>query len=181
MPQIAQQDYIYIRPVNANTVQNDAAALGQLKKAMESGTAWDCLIIDYSIYEEGIEHLGKVLGVYKEPVGGSLYLLDGNGGQIVECVLSNTTTQYEGLAAIQVGLKAGGNPISEVPNLMNVGGLQEADGGNFVSVDGCYLIPTIDSARIVSLSIGDKIPEGADFINITWEDAQKLIGLPINQ
>lgn len=180
MPQIGQRDYLYIKPVNADTVVNDAAALGQLKKAMESGTAWDCLIANYGYYEEGLVNLSRVLCVYGEPVVGSLFLFDADAGRIVECVFSNTTTQYEGLAAIQAELKAGGSIITKLPVLANSeGGLMEVYDGTYVSVDGCYLIPTIDSARIVSLSIGDKIPDGTDFINITWEDAQKLIGLPI--
>lgn len=184
MPQIAQQDYLRIKPVNGLTVVTDAAALEQMRKAVESGTIWDCIVENLTGGEDESNY-GKVIGYISPNEFGlaTVSVFDPQNDEVQVVSLYYSTTQYEGLAAIQAGLRAGGYDISEVPILsVDVGLLREGDGGTLVSVDGHSLIPNVDSARIVSLSIGEKInPAEESFTNITWEDAQKLIGLPIVQ
>mgnify|MGYP003300459813 CR=1 FL=1 len=181
MPQIAQQDYLYIRPVNASTVSTDAAALGQLRRAVDNGTIWDCVIKNPFVFD-GIAgpNWGRVIGAYTE-ASRRVTIWDAGNDEAGVISLLHTQLQYEGLAAIQASLKENGNPVDEIPDLGTANGyLGELSYGNYVAVDGHYIIPTITDNKIASLSIGEQISEGDDFINITWEDAQKLIGLPIN-
>lgn len=182
MPQIAQQDYLRIKPVNGLTVVTDAAALGQMRKAVESGTIWDCIVENLTGGEDEPNY-GKVIGYISPNEFGlaTVSVFDPQNDEAQVVSLYYSITQYEGLAAIQAGLRAEGYDISEVPKLSYDAGLREADGGTLVSVDRHYLIPGIDSGRIVSLSIGEEIHSEYEITNITWEDAQKLIGLPITQ
>ena len=54
------QDYKIIAPTPGRAFKNDAAALGELKKAILNGTAFDCLV---KATVSGDDDLNRVLGV----------------------------------------------------------------------------------------------------------------------
>lgn len=182
MPQIAQQDYLYIKPVNASVVGDDAAALGQLRKALDNGTILDCLVCVPAYLVGGVteQNLSKVLSYSSE--SGRILCFDSlNQPRIIDVVYSQQ--QYEGLAAIQRGENEKGYGSPALPSLLSVNGyLQDDEIPAYICVDGYKLDVDTRDGKLTRLSISqDKPDPGIGFVNITWEDAQKLIGLPINQ
>lgn len=177
MPQIAQQDYKVISHDIHRPFANDAAALGELKKAILNGIGFDCLI-DGSI--AGENDINRVLGFYPDGSGVSYY--SAANGETVDIALPNTVTQYQGLAAVQNAIDEKVEPMVEIPQLSYKDEYLMESGGDFICVDGKYLIITTDSGNILkTLIIAETGPTpGIGFVNITWEDAQKLIGLPID-
>lgn len=176
MPQIAQQDYKVIAPKPGRAFFNDAAALGELKKAVLNGIGFDCLIKD-TIQGDG--DINRVLGFYPEGTAVSYYSLA--EGEVIKTITPDyTPTQYQGLAAVQEAIDEMDGVMTELPTLEN-GGSRLAEGTNayWICVDGKYLTPTASGGKLTALAIAETGPtEG--FVNITWEDAQKLIGLPIS-
>lgn len=179
MPQIAQQDYLYIKPEIAVVVGDDAAALGQLKRAMDNGTISDCLVCVPAYLAGGVteQNLSKVLSY--SPESGRILCLDSlNQQRIIYVVYSQQ--QYEGLAAIQKGENEKGYEVPALPSLISVNEyLQDDETSAYICVEGKYLIGyTDDNDNLEKIVKSDVDAEGR-FVNITWEDAQKLIGLPI--
>lgn len=185
MPQIAQQDYLYIKPVNANVVANDAAALGQLRGAIDKGTIWDCIIF-FPCDNEGEDYpnISKVLSYNPDKI--TIY--DNSADKTAIINVPYTQQQYEVLAAIQrESISNGYDEPSTIrlPALSLSGSdrdtLTDSNTGCYICVDSHILKGIKKDSYLDSLTLGEQISELQDYINITWEDAQKLIGLPINQ
>jgi len=173
MPQIAQQDYKVIAPKEGRTFHADAAALGELKKAILNGIGFDCLIKD-TIVDDG--DINRVLGFYPDGSAASYYRLA--YGEIKTTDLYYTVGQYQGLAAVQNAVDEASSLMDVLPDFTkNSGHLLVDDPAYLVCVDGKFLTVTGDET-IESLTIAETGPT-AGFVNITWEDAQKLIGLPL--
>lgn len=173
-----QQDYKVIAPKQGRDIISDAAALGELKKAILNGIGFDCIIKD-TVGGDG--DFNRVLGFYPD---GSLVNIwsTANLEAFPPIEMLYTVTQYQGLAAVQQALdeKYG---LQEGMTYLTTSGatsyLQEDSAGRYICVDNKYLIVTGDET-VTTLTIAETGPgQGDDFVNITWEDAQKLIGLPL--
>lgn len=179
MPQIAQQDYLYIKPVNAPTVSTDAAALGQLRRALDNGTIADCLIYNARL-DDGAEdpNVSKVLSYYSKSGGVCIY--DLGNGEIATIEAPYTEQQYEGLAAIQREEKLNLQTGNVLPSLvLKSEGINDDENNAYITVNNHFLIPDVESGEIIALSLGEDASAQPQRVEITWEDAQKLIGLPI--
>lgn len=179
MPSIAQQDYKVIAPKPGRDCSTDAAALGELKKAVLNGIGFDCLLKDIAA-DEGT--LGRILGFHEDSF--SVDVWDAANSQSVNIELPCTVTQYQGLAAVQQAVDEKYGLMGSLPLLTTVSHnyLSEDDLGGHICVDNKYLIITVgEGGKLTSLTMADTGPSQSDtFVNITWEDAQKLIGLHIN-
>ena len=155
----------------------DAAALAELKKAVLNGIGFDCLLKNV-VDNDGT--LDRVLGFYEDC--SDVYCFGTGNGEIVHIELPHTVAQYQGLSAVQQALDAKYGLQSVIPELTTSGAdshLQEGGAGRNICVDNKYLIVTGDET-VTALTIAETGPgEGDGFVNITWEDAQKLIGLPL--
>lgn len=176
MPQIAQQDYIVIKPKEGRTANADAECLRRLKQACENGTIFDCLMGSI-LMNEGT--LDRVLSAYEDGTLIRVSDIANNEDMLIE--LPYTVEQYSGLAAVQEAedeyLQT---PATEMPSLGNFDGfLSENIEGVYICVNGFKLSVTASGGELTALEISDTEPE-ADFFNIAWEDALKLIGLPIS-
>lgn len=180
MPQIAQQDYKVIAPKLGREFFADAAALGELKKSILNGIGFDCLLKDTLAADSGT--LDRLLSFYED--GSYVMYVNVSDSEIKFSDLPYTVTQYQGLAAVQNAEDEWNEaPVTSLPQLsaIRTGSgslvLGESEEGLNICVGGKYLTVTGD-ATIEALTIAETGPaEG--FINITWEDAQKLIGLPL--
>ena len=179
MPQIAQQDYIVIKPKEGRAANVDAECLRRLKLACENGTIFDCLVKDITIAEDN--SLGRVLG--KGLNNNSADIYDTGNAEPYTLELPYTVEQYSGLAAVQEAedeyLETA---ASDMPSLGNSDGfLSEFIEGLSICVNDFKLFVTVSGGILTALEISDTKPdESDDFINIAWEDALKLIGLPIS-
>lgn len=186
MPSIAQQDYIIIAPKEGRALNQDAAAMGQLKKAVLNGTSFDCLLKHFQ--EPLANTLDRVLGIGIDGSSGGAAIhisnIADNSVEVLE--LLYTPEQYSGLATVQEAEDIElGEVLTEMPSLVKANSglieniLVENAGGYLICVNGKYLIVTGEET-ITALAISDEGPGESDgFVNISWEDAQKLIGLPI--
>lgn len=175
MPQIAQQDYKVIAPKEGRIFSGDAAALVEIKKSILNGTIFDCLIKDTLVSDGDIN---RILGLY--PDGTSISYYSQADGNIMTVELPYTVTQYQGLAAVQEALDKEISIQTNIPLLtkrMDNVHLGDDNSTTFICVDGKFLTVT-GSGTIEALTIAGTGPS-ENFVNITWEDAQKLIGLPI--
>lgn len=177
MPQIAQQDYKVIAPKYGRDFGNDAAALGELRRSILNGIGFDCLIKD-TLSREG--DISKVLAFYS--VGNLVAVYSVANTEIENYEIPYSVEQYEGLSAIQLAEDEHRGRIENyLPTLEDAGHLMVSDNGDAICVDGKYLTVTADpvTSHIKALAIAENGPSDDNFINITWEDAQKLIGLPL--
>lgn len=173
MPSIAQQDYKIIAPKEGRGFNNDAAALGELKKSILNGIGFDCIIKDTVAYDGDFN---RVLGFY--PNGNTADVWSFGNSEVLTINMKYTVAQYEGLAAVQEQMDEASGLMSIVPSLtVNGDKLQEDSEGYYICVDNKYLIVTGDET-VTALTIAETGPT-EHFVNITWEDAQKLIGLPL--
>lgn len=179
MPSIAQQDYIIIAPKEGRALADDAAAMGQLKKAVLNGTSFDCLLKDPTSAESGLTRV-----IYTDAIG--VAFIDPSDDVVNNISPEYTPDQYSGLAAVQEAEDIIiGEVLTEMPSLVktNTGLIEnilvENAGGYLICVNGKYLIVTGEET-ITALAISDEGPGESDgFVNISWDDAQKLIGLPL--
>ena len=166
MPSIAQQDYIKIEGKS----YNDCHLLAGLAKALQLGTIFDA-IINYVDADDDVESV-RVINVTNNFI--ATYSFQSPG--MVDWEIVYTTAQYEGLAAIQDALGI----YTEVPDISydaDTYFLREEIDGTLLCVDGKKLIATVADGKLTALAISDEEFEGTE---ISWEDAQKLIGLPIS-
>lgn len=179
MPQVAQQDYIKVVPKEGRNITADAAAMAQIVGLMNRGTIMDAeMIVSWfgtGYYKAKCIAYGKnEIAYFDSPDLGEVRLVD----------VDFTEKQYEGLSAIQLAEDAFfGETQGAMPELGLADDeyLSDAYSGTLICVDDYKLIATINSGNLAALSISDQKPApGGDFVNITWEDAQKLIGLPIS-
>lgn len=181
MPQVAQQDYLRIAPKIGRGIDRDAAGLARIKQLMQRGTIFDAQITTF--FEQDTEDSGDIGRVLYSFADTNLSIYDGYNGEILTLTLSHTAEQYEGLSAVQLAEDDYlGEVVTVLPKLsISNTFLNDAEQAVIICVDDCKLIPTASGGNLASLSISqDKVdPDNDDFVNITWEDAQKLIGLPI--
>lgn len=170
MPQIANQDYNIVAPQYADTVDRDAAALSVLAGHLERGTIFDVLI------ENGVDNpdgIARVVSV-KDTI---IFIVSPVSGPI-NIDADYTPSQYEGLAAVQKACEM----TDDLPGLSTYNGyLSQSQDEIFLCVDGKLIAAEVDgNDKLASISISNESPAAdADWVNISWEDAQKLIGLPI--
>lgn len=165
-------NYTVIAPKEGRSFSTDAAALAELKKSILNGIGFDCLIKDI-LNNEGT--LDRVLGLYED--GSLIFAFNAGDGEIYHIEIPYTVTQYQGLAAVQEAMDEEYGLMDSLPQLRNSGHLG-IDGTVIpICVDDKYLTVT-GSETIEALTIAETGPT-ENFVNITWEDAQKLIGLPL--
>lgn len=174
MPSIAQQDYL--RPSGKSVY--DCHLFAALAHNIQQGTVFDTVF--EMINGDGDTEIDRVLSYTPYTTEKNIYYCDTVDVGIKSFTLEHTQTQYEGLAAIQDAAEYYDNiPALEVKNGFiyddNV-----AEG--YICVEGKKLAVTVaDDSTIAALAISDESPtEAQNFVNISWEDAQKLIGLPIS-
>lgn len=181
MPQIANQDYKIIAPTPGRNLQNDAAALGELKKSILNGTVFGCLLKD-SLANKG--DLGRVVGCYPD---GSAVGYNSMGNETIYYMpLPYTQAQYQALSIIQRGVDAvDGAIVENLPELIiNTYGLLDEGGygAQIATPEGYRFEATVENGKLATLSVSSvKVPEGFRYCQITFEDALNLIGLPISE
>lgn len=115
----------------------------------------------------------------------SITVYDAGDAEFKYQTLEYTVAQYQGLAAIQHAIDEKYRLMLNLPplefdgedNSLNVASSQA---NIYVCVDGKKIITTIVEDKIKALTLSETGPAADErFVNITWEDAQKLIGLPI--
>lgn len=175
MPQIAQQDYKIIAPTPGRGFQQDAAALAKLKKAILNGIGFDCIIETYN--DEGTGCMGRVLGFYADAFDCAVY--DPYAAEIKVANLPYTVTQYQGLAAIQAERDRIDGVADEFPILSVTNGMltENGSGWSICTPEGYQYKVTLIEGKVATIEVSTTKMEG-DFIAISIEDAQKLIGLP---
>lgn len=173
MPQIAQQDYNIIRPVVGPTINADAPAIAKLVENIERGTIFDCLLFNAG---GNNDEYSCVLGANRGAIG--FFSVGDNATGIIEFG-SLSVEQWQGLAAVQIAAGA-----TDIPNLEGYQGfLTEDNRGSFVCVGGKKLSYTVnDGGYILAVSVSELSPSENDRVaDISFEDAQKLIGLYVNE
>lgn len=181
MPSIAQQDYIVIKPNSSRAALSDAECLSKLKLACLNKTIFDCLVFDPFI--TGEDCYNRVISASLEGPADSfgVTVYDAGDAEFKTQLLEYTVAQYQGLAAIQQAIDEKYRLMLSLPSLETDGGtyyLYVVNPSTAVCVDGKCLIVT-GSDTIEAIEIAETGPgESEPFVNITWEDAQKLIGLP---
>ena len=175
MPSIAQQDYIVIKTsAISRPFENDAAALSQIAGCISRGTIYDCLLQNYDGNEE---YFTRIIGF--APARKLILYYDWSADGVSALTTYYTETQYQGLAAVQQAEDEKMGEAVSLPSLGTVGSyLIEDNEGFSICADGKYLIPAVSGGKLASLTIAETGPEEG-FMNITWEDAQKLIGVAI--
>lgn len=165
MPSIAQQDYL--RPQGKSL--NDCHLLAALSHNIQHGTIFDTIINFINGDEESVNV--RPLQVTDEPK--EIYYFDSFNSEISRITIEYAQTQYEGLAAIQDAAEH----WDVIPAFNNADGYLSEDelGAGVIGVDGKNLAVTVTNGIITALSISNESGSGTD---ISWEDAQKLIGLP---
>ena len=170
MPSIAQQDYL--RPQGKSL--NDCHLLAALAHNIQQGTIFDTII---DLYEGGDKSYSPIIGHF--PDSQSLFFYDATAEEIQKVSIPYTQTQYEGLAAIQDKQEGG---YDQLPSLTKDSGhlYDYSLNGMYICIGGKYREVTTDgNQKIASLVISDESAAPDTYIDISWDDAQKLIGLPI--
>lgn len=181
MPQIAQQDYKIIAPTPGRAGVNDAAVLGELAKAfLLNGTIYDCIIMNPTRYDSG--DIIRIICVKKKDGQILLGFIDPDDFSLNNFIISYTPTQYQGLAAVQEGMdRVDGQVYNALPDLYIVSVnsfLGEDIAGYQICTPESYQYKvTLADGKIATIEASTTKIEG-DFIAISIEDAQKLIGLP---
>ena len=176
MPQIAQQDYIVIKPKEGRAANVDAECLRRLKQACENGTIFDCLVGNILMNEGAID---RVLGFYEDGTLIRVSDVANNEDGLIE--LPYTVEQYSGLAAVQNAVDETIEVMTQLPELHNANGyLWDNTSGEIIGVNGYKLAVTASGGILTALEISDvELGDDDDFVNIAWEDALKLVGLPL--
>lgn len=170
-----QSEHPIIRPAYAKAVVYDAEALGQLAGHVERGTIFDVLVEKATDDTDG---LTRVLNVGGEFPYLFLYLFSAPDASVMPLQIEYNPTQYSGLAAVQKAVGA----TTEIPELAtNDDFLIETTEGRFICVGDKFVSATKDDDdKAIAFAITDTSPTaGTDYINISADDLQKLIGLPI--
>jgi hypothetical protein len=181
MPQIANQDYNIVAPQYASSIFLDAAALGQIAGHIERGTIWD-IILDGS-KDASEKDFSRVYGLSKD-IAWEFYMIffwDCFENEAYGLEIWYTQSQYEGLAAVQEACGL----VSHVPILVN----KELSGGTlvvgerysekYICVDGKHLGYEEEDGTITGIIFTNVEATPGTFVNITAEDAQKLVGVQI--
>lgn len=168
MPQIAQQDYL--RP--QGKTQYDCHLLAALAHNIQQGTIFDTIMSYINGDEEKVNMRISLLQEVADTQT-DIYYYDSVSTVMDLISITYTQTQYEGLAAIQDAFE-GWDAVPELEK--DDGFLYDTLSGDYVTTGGKKLIPTIGEDGLLSdIEISTQEYPGTE---ISWEDAQKLIGLP---
>lgn len=182
MPSIAQQDYIVIKTSQKRYFQDDAEAMSKIAGAISRNTLFDCLI--ENIDDAAVTYYFRPVGYMPEDK--IFYYYDAANGGMKGMDIPYSESQYQGLAAIQHAIDEKYGLMQNLPSLkydgednsLNVA--VSAQLNVYVCVDGKKIITTVVEDKIKALTLSETGPgEDTPFVNITWEDAQKLIGVAI--
>ncbi len=168
MPQIAQQDYL--RPSGKSI--NDCHLLAALAHNIQQGTIFDTLI--EAINANAAREISRIVAYNPADEDcATVFYCDTVNTTIAALEICYNSIQYEGLAAIQDARET----FDYIPAFRAEGGLLfETEDSEYVGVDGKKLAVTVKDGKIAALTISE---ENDTDVDISWEDAQKLIGLPI--
>ena len=174
MPSIAQQDYLKISCQGTR----DCHLLAAIAHNVKQGTLFETVIS--IITGDGRTFFTRPdayrVGQMGDVEVALVYFKDPSNPDFEKAQIYYNQTQYEGLAAIQDAI----NVHTEIPSIdQQEHGLFTHDSDNYVCVNGKYLVPEIsEDDKLLGITISEESPAaGTDFINISWEDAQKLIGV----
>lgn len=174
MPSIAQQDYLRPRCKSVN----DCHLLAALAHNIQYGTIFDTIIVFEAITGDDDE-TRPIAYDADHGAGANVIYYNSANGEVSTIAVPYTQTQYEGLAAIQDGV----NDYETIPALIAIRGhLVDEVSGEYVCVDDKFLSVTVsDDNKIATIAISDEsaVEGQEEWENISWEDAQKLIGLPV--
>ena len=189
MPSIAQQDNLRLEAKSGDG-RGDYGLQLQLLNAIERKTIFDVI---YRIKEESLD--GGTSFMEMRPQASTVENSD--GGKVCEVIfpadltqqslvfrIANTAEQLSGLSAIQQSAD-----YYDILAFLQV----ELDGVNYlfedtagsICVEGKMLAITLgedngeDYAPIVTIQQSEVAPPGRTITNISWEDAQKLIGVSV--
>lgn len=173
MPQIAQQDYIRVFVPEGRSLENDANVLATLLKAAENGTIFDVILGFMTNGEPDCQF--RVLA-YKLLDRTITYYYDGEN---IDLSFSYSLTQYYGLAAVQAEVDRIDGLTDVFPTFIATNGfLSESNSGwPICTPEGYQYKVTLVEGKIATIEVSTTKVEG-DYIAISIEDAQKLIGLP---
>lgn len=175
---------IVIAPKVGNTIDVDAYALGQLAKILEKNdtSIFDVILKNVALFEgDGDPNYGKVLGVRPKIHG--LSALDRGNGEIFNFTIPYTSTQYEGLAAVQEAGEAQ-HPDEGMKDYIPKLQIQETFlmdntlGYLVTDLEGHKISVTVADGKLASVAISEEIAP-SNPIKVPFEEIQKLIGLPI--
>lgn len=181
MPQVAQQDYLVIKGATVT----DYRLIAKLASLIERKTLFDAVIVIEATGEHPFFAECRPLSIYGGPEGNTQVDIYFDGGYSTIEVPPFTQTQFEGLAAIQEAENTYGEIVLGVdtygsdPDIY----LYEGEEGNFICSDGKLLKVTLtqkegDEYEITAIEQTTKtIDDG--YVNVSFEDAQKLIGLTV--
>jgi len=184
MPSIAQQDYIVIAPKVGNTIEVDAYALGTLAKILEKKdtSIFDVILKDASINESPDEHYSRITDCLFIDINGDNYVEYIEDGSIKILNFTHTSTQYEGLAAVQEAGEAqypGEGMNTGLPLLQDLQSVLFDRNTGYIITDpeGHKTTVTVAEGKIATVAVSDAVE--AEGIKVPFEEIQKLIGLPI--
>lgn len=162
MPSIAQQDYL--RP--SGKALTDCHLLAALAHNIQQGTIFDTIMTVVTLGET------DQIRPYSVDSAGYIYLYYPYDAEAVSIQITYTQTQYEGLAAIQD--TAGG--YYDIPVLALRGGYLAEDVvlDDELTIGGKKIAATVKDGHLVNIAISEVEYNGTE---ISWEDAQKLIGV----
>lgn len=179
MPQIANQDYNIVNAMpGIYDMSNDAHIFGELKRHFLQGTIFDVIVLD------NVPMYRRIIAVTAR---GDEFGVAGTDEIKVIGVTDYSVEQYEGLAAIQQAAIAVGIEVTRIPVLhyatSELGAMVDAEAGPIVDEDGKVYNVTFEDGKITAVQKTQHAPESTtwdgDALAVSFEDVQKLIGLPI--
>lgn len=190
MPGIAQQDYLRLEAKSGDGTGDYGLQL-QLLNAIERKTIFDVI---YRIKTESLD--GRTLFTEMRPQASAVENRDGGKVWMVLFPaditqhplvfrIANTAEQLSGLSAIQQAADYYDGLDFSQAELDGVNYLVGGKAAGSICVDGKMLAITLgeyngeDYAPIVTIQQSEVAPPSGTITNISWEDAQKLIGVRV--
>lgn len=190
MPQAAQQEYIRLEAKSGDG-RGDYGLQLQLINSIERKTIFDVI---YAIKRESLD--GGTFFYESRPQTSGFGYRDGKKeyGVVFPAVgsqqpiifeIKNTAEQLSGLSAIQQAADYYDGLSFSQAELDGVNYLVEKNAAGSICVDGKMLAITLgedngeDYAPIVTIQQSEVAPPSGTITNISWEDAQKLIGVRV--
>lgn len=172
---VVQQDYIIIKPEYADSIQNDAAALGKIRGFIDRGIISDVLL--FQTFPNGYRNIYSKIIAFG-PYSVFVCKIDGIDNKINSVALDCTQEQYSGLSAVQkaLELKDAFPTVSET-DFDEEWYLCEDNSQKFICVGGKLVKGELDDNAFISFNITDKNAPDGRYGNISYKDLQKLIGL----
>lgn len=181
MPQAAQQDYLVIKGAEVT----DYRLIAKVASLIERKTLFDAVIAIEATGEYPFFAECRPLSIDGAPgFNPKVYIFYDGSYSSIE-IPPFTQTQFEGLAAIQEAentygeIALGVNTYGSDPDIY----LYESEEGNFICSDGKLLKVALtqkegDVYEITAIEQTTKTLDDG-YVNVSFEDAQKLIGLTV--